>query len=150
MCGHACLGFFSGKELFSEQTILQHGQHCLSSGWQFQFGEAVISTITKNKVQGKALINLTDDSPSWKSGQELKAGAEPMLLTQVHRRVGTIHRGLDPHTSISNKKNTTQTHSEANLMEAIPQLRLPLPRCVKFTTKTSYHSSVLFTVSSMH
>lgn len=93
MCGCACPGFISGKELVSEQTILQHGQHCLSSGWQFHFGIALINMVTKCNVWGKALIHLTDYSPSWKPGQELKAGAEAMV-DAAHQLAPEFSQGI--------------------------------------------------------
>lgn len=46
--------------------------------------------------------------------------------------------GRDPLPSISNQENDPQTRPQASLMETNPQLRVPLPRCVRPTTETSY------------
>lgn len=46
-------------------------------------------------------------------------------------RDDAAHGGRDPPSSISSQENVPQTGPQANLMEAVPRLRSPLPRCVK-------------------
>lgn len=41
---------------------------------------------------------------------------------------GTAHNGLDLRTAIINQGNVLQTYPQTNLMEAISQLRLSLPK----------------------
>lgn len=103
----------------------------------------------KGNLKRKELVSFYKDTKAETQSKNLEAGTEaevtechivfPSLLpgchpspTQAHLpRDGTAHSGLDPPTSISNQKNAPQV----NLLEAILQLRFPLPKCVKLTTK---------------
>lgn len=62
---------------------------------------------------------------------------------QAHlTRNGSTHTGLGPPPSISNPDNALRTCLQTNLMKAILQLRLLLPRCTRPTAKISYHRVV--------
>lgn len=45
-----------------------------------------------------------------------------------------LYFGLIPPTLAVTQENAMQTCSQASLTEAVPQLKFPLPRCVKLTT----------------
>ena len=59
-------------------------------------------------------------------------------------RFGTIHSGLDPLTSLRDQENILQIWLQANLNEAISQLRFPFPKRLSFLsklTKLNQHSN---------
>lgn len=49
---------------------------------------------------------------------------------------------LIPPMLVVNQESASQTCSQANLMEAVPHLQFPLPRCVQLTTKVIHHSII--------
>lgn len=58
-------------------------------------------------------------------------------VSQAHPpRDGTAHGRLGPHPSVRSHKNIPQTSPRAHLMEAVPQLRVLLSRCVRLTMAT--------------
>lgn len=62
------------------------------------------------------------------TGLLLVACSAFFLITEDHMpRVGTAHSGLGPSRQSLIKKMPPQTPPQANLMEASPQLRFPLP-----------------------
>lgn len=58
----------------------------------------------------------------------------------------TVCRG--PATSINTDKNASQTWPEANLIEAIPKWRCPLPAWIKLTTDANYNTLLITMIES--
>lgn len=52
-------------------------------------------------------------------------------------RHGNAHNGVGPLPSVNSLENTL-TDLPIGRMEAFPQLRFPLPRCIKLTTEANY------------
>lgn len=52
---------------------------------------------------------------------------------------GTVHIGWALLYQLSIKKMPRQTSTQTNLMEAIPEFKFPLPRCVSLVAKFSQH-----------
>lgn len=66
------------------------------------------------------------------------------LHSQAHRAQGWNYAELGLPTWIGNQENVTQTCLQANLMIAALQLKSPLPKCVKLTTKVSHYFFIVF------
>lgn len=66
------------------------------------------------------------------------------LHSQAHRAQGWNYAELGLPTWIGNQENVTQTCPQANLMIAALQVKSPLPKCVKLTTKVSHYFFIVF------
>lgn len=66
------------------------------------------------------------------------------LHSQAHQVQGWNYAGLGLPTSVGNQENVPQTCLQTNLMIAAPQLKSPLPKCVKLTAKVSHYFFIVF------
>lgn len=120
------------------------------------FSVTVLIEMIKRNVVGKYLLHFTDYCELWREVREGTQGRQTLEQRSFFRLDLGVHylsysapvhlpknsaaqSGLRPPPSISTHGNALQMYPQANVMELIPQLRIPQMslRCVKLTVESN-------------